>query len=94
MLRTYYTAPVTPRPPLLERGVVFAHAHVRGGGEMGRDWWEQGRLLGKRTTFDDFVDVADALAHDGALGLVDGRRIVSRGCPPGAAEGRGVLAAP
>ncbi|MBK9436235.1 MAG: prolyl oligopeptidase family serine peptidase [Micrococcales bacterium] len=45
---------MTPRPPLLERGVVFAHAHVRGGGEMGRDWWEQGRLLGKRTTFDDF----------------------------------------
>ena len=70
-------------PPLLERGVVFAHAHVRGGGEMGRSWWEQGRLLRKRTTFDDFVDVADALAHDGALGLVDGRRIVSRGLSAG-----------
>ena len=37
----------------------------------------------KRTTFDDFVDVADALAHDGALGLVDGRRIVSRGLSAG-----------
>ncbi len=70
-------------PPLLERGVVFAHAHVRGGGEMGRTWWEQGRLLRKRTTFDDFVDVADALAHDGALGLVDGRRIASRGLSAG-----------
>jgi oligopeptidase B len=70
-------------PPLLERGVVFAHAHVRGGGEMGRDWWEQGRLLRKRTTFDDFVDVADALAHDGALGLVDGRRIAGRGLSAG-----------
>lgn len=70
-------------PPLLDRGVVFAHAHVRGGGEMGRAWWEQGRLLHKRTTFDDFVDVADALAHDGALGLVDGGRIASRGLSAG-----------
>jgi len=70
-------------PALLERGVVFAHAHVRGGGEMGRTWWEQGRLLHKRTTFDDFIDVADALAHDGALGLVDGRRIASRGLSAG-----------
>ncbi|HQR79441.1 MAG TPA: prolyl oligopeptidase family serine peptidase [Actinomycetota bacterium] len=70
-------------PALLERGVVFAHAHVRGGGEMGRAWWEQGRLLHKRTTFDDFIDVADALAHDGALGLVDGRRIASRGLSAG-----------
>jgi oligopeptidase B len=70
-------------PALLDRGVVFAHAHVRGGGEMGRTWWEQGRLLRKRTTFEDFVDVADALAHDGALGLVDGRRIASRGLSAG-----------
>lgn len=70
-------------PSLLERGVVFAHAHVHGGGEMGRTWWEQGRLLHKRTTFDDFIDVADALAHDGALGLVDGRRIASRGLSAG-----------
>jgi oligopeptidase B len=70
-------------PPLLDRGVVFAHAHVRGGGEMGRTWWEQGRLLHKRTTFDDFIDVADAIAHDGALGLVDGRRIASRGLSAG-----------
>ncbi|MCU0277700.1 MAG: prolyl oligopeptidase family serine peptidase [Candidatus Nanopelagicales bacterium] len=70
-------------PALLERGVVFAHAHVRGGGEMGRTWWEQGRLLKKRTTFDDFIDVADALAHNGSLGLVDGRHIASRGLSAG-----------
>ncbi|MFN8126571.1 MAG: prolyl oligopeptidase family serine peptidase [Candidatus Nanopelagicales bacterium] len=70
-------------PALLDRGIVFAHAHVRGGGEMGRTWWEQGRLLHKRATFDDFIDVADALAHDGALGLVDGRRIASRGLSAG-----------
>ncbi len=66
-------------PALLDRGVVFAHAHVRGGGEMGRIWWEQGRLLQKRTTFDDFIDVADVLADD----LVDGNRIASRGLSAG-----------
>lgn len=49
----------------LDRGVVFAVAHVRGGGEMGRDWYEQGRLLAKRNSFTDFVDVARHLAHAG-----------------------------
>ncbi len=66
-------------PTLLDQGVVFAHAHVRGGGEMGRRWWLQGRLLNKRNSFDDFAAAADALAHDGSLGLVDGARIVGRG---------------
>ncbi len=75
---------------LLDRGVVYAIAHVRGGGEGGRSWWQQGRLRSKATTFTDFVDVADWLAGDGArqgLGdgpaLVDGRRIVSRGLSAG-----------
>ncbi|MEI2643345.1 MAG: prolyl oligopeptidase family serine peptidase [Candidatus Nanopelagicales bacterium] len=67
-------------PALLDRGVVFAHAHVRGGGEMGRIWWEQGRLLHKRTTFDDFIDVADALARRPGC---DGSRIASRGLSAG-----------
>jgi oligopeptidase B len=65
---------------LLDRGVVFAHAHVRGGGEGGRRWWLQGRLAHKHHTFDDFIDVADALDR---LGLVDGTRIVSRGLSAG-----------
>ncbi|MEO3807679.1 prolyl oligopeptidase family serine peptidase [Sphaerisporangium sp. B11E5] len=43
---------------LLDRGVVFAEAHIRGGGQMGRDWWLQGRYAGKPTTFHDYVDVA------------------------------------
>ncbi len=43
------------RLSLLDRGVVFATAHVRGGGEMGRAWYEQGRLVAKPTTFSDFV---------------------------------------
>jgi oligopeptidase B len=66
-------------PTLLDHGVVFAHAHVRGGGEMGGRWWQHGRLLEKKNTFVDFAAAADTLAHDGALALVDGTRIVGRG---------------
>jgi oligopeptidase B len=54
-----------PRLSLLERGVTFAVAHVRGGGEMGRQWYEQGRLLEKRNTFTDFVAAAEQLVADG-----------------------------
>ncbi len=49
------------RLSLLERGVVFAIAHVRGGGEMGRRWYEDGKFLNKRNTFTDFVACADHL---------------------------------
>ncbi|HLQ54469.1 MAG TPA: prolyl oligopeptidase family serine peptidase [Streptosporangiaceae bacterium] len=72
-------------PTLLDRGVVYAIAHVRGGGECGRGWWQQGRLRAKATTFDDFVAVADWLAGDapGSRALVDGSRIVSRGLSAG-----------
>ena len=50
---------------LLERGVVFAIAHVRGGGEMGRAWYEMGRLAQKPTTFSDFVATAHHLVDEG-----------------------------
>lgn len=66
-------------PSLLDRGVVYAHAHVRGGGEGGRRWWLDGRLEHKQHTFDDFVAVADGLAGE----YVDGDRIVSRGLSAG-----------
>ena len=46
------------RLSLLDRGVVFAVAHVRGGGELGRPWYEHGNLLEKRNTFTDFIVVA------------------------------------
>ena len=72
-------------PSVLDRGAVYAVAHVRGGGECGRNWWQQGRLRAKPTTFTDFIDVAGWLAGDvaGAGALIDGRRIVSRGLSAG-----------
>ncbi len=58
-------------------------AHIRGGGEKGRDWWQQGRLQAKPTTFTDFISVADWLAGSSGPALVDGSRIVSRGASAG-----------
>jgi oligopeptidase B len=49
---------------LLDRGVIYAVAHVRGGQEMGRGWYEQGRLLNKRNTFTDFVAAAEDLVAE------------------------------
>ena len=49
------------RLSLLDRGVVFAIAHVRGGGEMGKTWHDQGRMMKKKTTFTDFIAVAEHL---------------------------------
>lgn len=46
---------------LLDRGFVYAIAHIRGGQELGRDWYEEGKLLRKKNTFTDFLDVADFL---------------------------------
>jgi len=54
-----------PRLSELDRGVIFAVAHVRGGGEMGRQWYEDGKLLAKRNTFTDFVDCARHLVDSG-----------------------------
>ena len=67
-------------PSLLDRGVVYAHAHVRGGGEGGRRWWLDGRLEHKHHTFGDYIAVADGLAGEG---VVDGARIASRGLSAG-----------
>jgi oligopeptidase B len=46
---------------LLDRGFVVAIAHVRGGGELGRDWYESGKLLKKKNTFTDFIDTTEYL---------------------------------
>src|SRR3712207_1070234 len=53
------------RLSLLDRGVGFAIAHVRGGGELGRRWYDGGKLLRKRNTFTDFVACARHLAETG-----------------------------
>ncbi|MGI8704436.1 MAG: prolyl oligopeptidase family serine peptidase [Sphingomicrobium sp.] len=48
-------SPMTPS--LLDRGMVYAIAHIRGGQEMGRAWYDQGKLLNKKNSFTDFIDV-------------------------------------
>ena len=67
-------------PGLLDRGVVYVYAHIRGGGEGGRQWYLDGKLAAKQHTFDDHVAVADGLA---SAGLVDGARIATRGLSAG-----------
>ena len=53
------------RVSLLDRGVVFAIAHIRGGGDLGRSWYEAGKMAKKQTTFDDFIACAEALIAAG-----------------------------
>lgn len=50
---------------LIDRGFVYAIAHVRGGQEMGRNWYESGRLLNKKNTFYDFIDATEGLLKEG-----------------------------
>ena len=50
---------------LLDRGMAYAIAHIRGGQEMGRQWYEDGKLLHKKNTFTDFIDVTDFLVKEG-----------------------------
>ncbi|GII26030.1 S9 family peptidase [Planosporangium mesophilum] len=64
------------RLSLLDRGVVFAVAHIRGGGEMGRRWYEDGKLLAKKNTFTDFIACAEHLVKVGWTGT---DRLVARG---------------
>jgi oligopeptidase B len=65
-----------PRLSLLDRGVVYAIAHVRGGGEMGRRWYENGTMLAKKNTFTDFVACAQQLVKSS---WTTADRIVARG---------------
>jgi oligopeptidase B len=65
-----YGIPLDPyfslhRLALLDRGVDYAIAHIRGGGELGQAWWEQGRLLQKKTCFSDFIACAEHLIAEG-----------------------------
>lgn len=53
------------RLALLDRGAVFAIAHIRGGGELGKTWHDQGRMLHKKNTFTDFITAAEFLIAQG-----------------------------
>ncbi|WP_291056013.1 S9 family peptidase [Herbiconiux sp.] len=64
------------RLSLLDRGTAFAIAHVRGGGELGRHWYETGKTLTKKNTFTDFVAAAEHLV---ATGLTAPDRLVAQG---------------
>jgi len=65
-----------PNLSLLDRGFIYAIAHIRGGQEMGRAWYENGKLLNKMNTFTDFIDVTRWLV---ANRYADPRRIFARG---------------
>lgn len=54
-----------PRLSLLDRGFIYAIAHVRGGDELGKGWYESGKLDARNNTFNDFVDVAKSLTEQG-----------------------------
>ncbi|XP_074274160.1 uncharacterized protein LOC141597996 [Silene latifolia] len=54
----------TSRLSLLDRGIIFAIAHIRGGGEMGRKWYEDGKFLKKMNTFTDFICCAEYLIEN------------------------------
>ncbi|PZF88443.1 S9 family peptidase [Micromonospora deserti] len=68
------------RLSLLDRGVIFAVAHIRGGGELGRRWYDQGKLLAKKNTFTDFVACARHLVK---AGWTASDRLVARGASAG-----------
>jgi oligopeptidase B len=84
LLLTGYGAYGIPEPvafsparlALLDRGVVFAIAHVRGGGELGKPWHDDGRMLKKRNTFTDFIAAAEHLL---ARGYVHPERLAITG---------------
>jgi len=52
------------RLSLLDRGLIFGIAHVRGGGELGKEWHDQGKLMAKRNTFTDFIACAEHLIRE------------------------------
>ena len=64
------------RLSLLDRGFIFAIAHIRGGQELGRQWYEDGKIFNKLNTFYDFIDVTKGLLK---LGLGDPERVYAGG---------------
>ena len=78
-----YSLPIGFNPSrlsLLDRGVVIAYAHVRGGGDMGKPWHDAGRLMAKRNTFTDFISATEYLV---AGGYGDPKRVSAEGASAG-----------
>jgi oligopeptidase B len=74
-----YSLPIgfsSNRLSLLDRGVVLAYAHIRGGGDMGEPWHDAGKMLVKRNTFTDFIACVERLT---AQGYGDPRRVAAEG---------------
>ena len=88
------------RLSLLDRGFVYAIAHVRGGQEMGRAWYDAGRKLQKKNSFNDFLDVTHALVKRGyaakdkvfAMGGSAGGLLMGAIANMGAGDYRGIVA--
>lgn len=80
------------RLSLLDRGYVFAIAHVRGGQELGREWYDAGRLLNKRNTFTDYIDATRFLVTEGYAAR--GRVIAAGGSAGGLLVGAVINMAP
>jgi oligopeptidase B len=88
------------RLSLLDRGFVYAIAHVRGGQEMGRAWYDAGRKLQKKNSFNDFLDVTHALVERGyaakdkvfAMGGSAGGLLMGAIANMGASDYRGIVA--
>lgn len=66
--------------PLINRGIVFAIAHVRGGNDMGEDWHDQGKMLKKKNTFADFIACAEHLIDEG---YTEKGKIIAQGASAG-----------
>ena len=66
----------SPRVSLLDRGFVYALAHIRGGEELGREWYENGKLLHKKNSFTDFIACAEFLIQQG---YADSRKLFAMG---------------
>ena len=62
--------------PLIDRGFVFAIINIRGGGEMGKHWYEEGRLLNKLNTFNDFNDVVKSVLNKN---IGNSKKVFARG---------------
>jgi oligopeptidase B len=73
---------------LVDRGFVYAIAHVRGGSELGRKWYDDGRVLNKKNSFDDFIDCTEALVK---LKYADPHRVYAYGGSAGGLLMGGVM---